>query len=934
MPQTVNADVLGRATLATRFKNRDIKKKLSDSTENNNVITSPSEAINTNPLIRVESFDPQKTDIKVAVNVAANRKYDVDRKLGNKLQFYKQGKLLDEEQSKEEQKFIKSPLTSLVGSTESDPQYSSVATILNGNLFFNDHFVLYDGATRRLLCRRSEPVETEREYTCFVVMKATQDKPKEVRAERLTFAFGEDHDAVYRAGVEQIAANDIAGDIEYAIYGQQLLVKGDRIPIQDLANDFDDLFHLFRFPQTQTDTYDEIKKITTSSYGAALGARELYQGLPDKDLMVNGQPLDRVLVRDALNGEITSVPLKEYDRSYVLKALKRWKYVDVAALGKDTVDNEGEYKFETVDGEELLKVRLKRNYMEHVLIGITKNNNVIAAVLAGNKIEQKGFTPETAREEVITQQHLKDDDVTDLFLICNGADTIMRQDGVDVIQTERGGRDEATSVIMFATKRDEPGDAPAHEEEGASRQDQHVSSGDTEALGYTSEIIDKAGKRTAAETLQLIRDVEGILTAEGKQGSLRPKIADIKEVAYFTEGRVAYIPDTKGDLYVIGDIHADLTYLRAILNDMDFIGKAVRGEPCHLAFVGDYVDAGNANSSVLETVLALKCAFPDKVTLLMGNHENRVHVHEETERWKGHRSVLATDMQNNSFEEELLEHFGSMDGDVVIKEFVGLFEKFPVLAVTKKGIAIMHASQPPQTVQDKYDLTNNGLPGIAHNKEILEQLYFTFVNRNEQQDDRGKIFKDADHQWVGRDSFDSFMNAIGARIMVRGHDGEAPWDHTNFGKRLITIISTDHRSVNYGYFSLTLEGRYGRFDLSVDYDTIDPEATIAGRKLKSLVDHSDQYIFNDLMKRLIESNEEAYKYLLEWRGPYHTENGCVLEYIAGTFGIDQGSDNDRHAQALEALRALYKARDREKLLSMLMEEFKYFTWTASGEHRF
>ncbi|MFC1667908.1 LOG family protein [Chlamydiota bacterium] len=62
----------------------------------------------------------------------------------------------------------------------------------------------------------------------------------------------------------------------------------------------------------------------------------------------------------------------------------------------------------------------------------------------------------------------------------------------------------------------------------------------------------------------------------------------------------------------------------------------------------------------------------------------------------------------------------------------------------------------------------------------------------------------------------------------------------------------------------------------------------------------------------------------------------VFEFIAGIFGIDKGNDDERHNEARKCLEAFYKLdRDkREEYFTEIKKMAPYFTWTASGKHRF
>lgn len=83
------------------------------------------------------------------------------------------------------------------------------------------------------------------------------------------------------------------------------------------------------------------------------------------------------------------------------------------------------------------------------------------------------------------------------------------------------------------------------------------------------------------------------------------------------EGNVLFAPiPPHSTLHVIGDIHGDVFSLLSALS--------ITGLPSpdnKLVFAGDFVDRGAWGCETLVCVFALKCAFPDYVFLIRGNHE-------------------------------------------------------------------------------------------------------------------------------------------------------------------------------------------------------------------------------------------------------------------------------------------------------------------------
>jgi serine/threonine-protein phosphatase 2B catalytic subunit len=80
------------------------------------------------------------------------------------------------------------------------------------------------------------------------------------------------------------------------------------------------------------------------------------------------------------------------------------------------------------------------------------------------------------------------------------------------------------------------------------------------------------------------------------------------------EENIVKVPDP---VVFVGDIHGQFFDLVKML---DLVGKI--GD-LNFVFLGDYVDRGMFAFEVVATLYALKLCYPNKITLLRGNHECR-----------------------------------------------------------------------------------------------------------------------------------------------------------------------------------------------------------------------------------------------------------------------------------------------------------------------
>lgn len=83
----------------------------------------------------------------------------------------------------------------------------------------------------------------------------------------------------------------------------------------------------------------------------------------------------------------------------------------------------------------------------------------------------------------------------------------------------------------------------------------------------------------------------------------------------------SYLP--KGRYFIVGDIHGDFQSLAYILRFIDVFSWLIHDENVKIVFLGDYVDRGSNSFEVYMTLLLFKLKFPNKITLLRGNHEDR-----------------------------------------------------------------------------------------------------------------------------------------------------------------------------------------------------------------------------------------------------------------------------------------------------------------------
>lgn len=130
------------------------------------------------------------------------------------------------------------------------------------------------------------------------------------------------------------------------------------------------------------------------------------------------------------------------------------------------------------------------------------------------------------------------------------------------------------------------------------------------------------------------------------------------------EPLMAYI---HAPVYVFGDIHGNFNDLSYFLRSVLAFGD-IHLSPCNLLCLGDYVDRGPFSLECVMILLALKVESPHKVTLLRGNHEDRVVC--------GDRRTYGSDC----FAAQCQAIFGPVDGKKLFDTVTAVFRHLPLAA--------------------------------------------------------------------------------------------------------------------------------------------------------------------------------------------------------------------------------------------------------------
>ena len=202
------------------------------------------------------------------------------------------------------------------------------------------------------------------------------------------------------------------------------------------------------------------------------------------------------------------------------------------------------------------------------------------------------------------------------------------------------------------------------------------------------------------------------------------------------------------EVVFVGDTHGDFEATQLVIE---------RHPPkeATLVFLGDYVDRGPKSSENLNFLLQLKLDYPDKLFLLMGNHEGR----------KALRFYPADFWE--SLEPELHELYAET------------LSHLPLAAVAPNGVIALHGALP--------DVPE--LEDIGQIKLGTDQWYQ--ITWGDWQEEEGEILeKDAftGRPQFGQGWFEKLMARFGKQVLIRSHQPGAP--QLMYGGRCLTIFTS------------------------------------------------------------------------------------------------------------------------------------------------
>lgn len=143
------------------------------------------------------------------------------------------------------------------------------------------------------------------------------------------------------------------------------------------------------------------------------------------------------------------------------------------------------------------------------------------------------------------------------------------------------------------------------------------------------------------------------------------KLCDMAKEILINESNVQQV---RAPVTICGDIHGQFHDLLELFK--------IGGQPpdTNYLFMGDYVDRGYYSVETVTLLVSLKVRFPNRITILRGNHESRQIT------------------QVYGFYDECLRKYGNAN---VWKQFTELFDFLPLTAVVENSIFCLHGGLSP-----------------------------------------------------------------------------------------------------------------------------------------------------------------------------------------------------------------------------------------------
>jgi hypothetical protein len=234
------------------------------------------------------------------------------------------------------------------------------------------------------------------------------------------------------------------------------------------------------------------------------------------------------------------------------------------------------------------------------------------------------------------------------------------------------------------------------------------------------------------------------------------------------------LDDMFSDVVIVGDTHGDITSTSRVVNAF------LESKAGSLAFLGDYVDRGNHSLLNLVTVVGLSNAFPRRVLLLRGNHED-ININGRY----GFKSEIKSLFPDATEQNKVLDLVSD------------LYEYLPLAAMTPAGSILMHGGI-AEGLSDATGLNEIPKPhaklGTIPDVQERTRLYDIFNDTrwsDPKEDQLARFVRDPSRPTFNEVALAEFLQASNAARLIRSHESARKGFQALFNNKLLHVFSTE-----------------------------------------------------------------------------------------------------------------------------------------------
>ena len=265
---------------------------------------------------------------------------------------------------------------------------------------------------------------------------------------------------------------------------------------------------------------------------------------------------------------------------------------------------------------------------------------------------------------------------------------------------------------------------------------------------------------------QIQRVLEFEVLSEAECKALCEKVKEVLQ-------QESIVQPVRAPVTVCGDIHGQFHDLKELFR--------IGGSPpeTNYLFMGDYVDRGFHSIETVTLMFLYKVRYPDRVTILRGNHESRQIT------------------QVYGFYDECLRKYST---SLVWKYFTDAFDYLPLTAVVENQIFALHGGLSPSVETLDNIRQIDRIQEVPHEGAMCDLLW-------SDPDDRcgwGISPRGAGYTF-GQDIAENFLHVNGLKLIARAHQLVMEGYNWSHDKAVVTLFSAPNYCYRCGNTAAIME---------------------------------------------------------------------------------------------------------------------------------